>query len=58
MRTSDINIYVISIWMLYKVMVSDEITQRRNVDTDKSGVHDKAPVNSNINRLSREVKTY
>lgn len=39
-------------------MVSDEITQRRNVDTDKSGVHDKAPVNSNINRLSREVKTY
>lgn len=41
MRASDINIYVISIWMVYKAMVSDEIPQGRIVDIDKSGVHDR-----------------
>lgn len=35
MRSSDINIYIISIWMLYKALVSDVFTLRRNVDTDK-----------------------
>lgn len=43
MRASDINIYVISIWMAYKDLVSDEIAQRRNVDIHKSQVPDKSP---------------
>lgn len=29
---------------------------RRNVDTDKSEMHDRAPVNFNINRSGSEVK--
>lgn len=56
MRSSDINIYIISIWMLYKALVSDAFTLRRNVDTDKSEMHDRAPVNFNINRSGSEVK--
>lgn len=40
MRASDINIYVISIWLIYKDMVSDEISQGNNVGIHKSRVHD------------------
>lgn len=47
---------IISIWMIYKDMVSHEITQRKDVDTHKSQVHDKAPLNSNINSSSSVIE--
>ena len=56
MKTSDINIYIISIWMLYKALVSDVFTLGRNVHTDKSEMRDRGPVNFSINRSGSEVK--
>lgn len=56
MKTSDINIYIISIWMLYKAQVSDAFTLGRNVHTDKSEMRERGPVNFSINRSDSEVK--
>lgn len=54
-KASDI-IYVISICMIYNAMVSDEVTQGKNVGIIKNGVHNKALVNSNINKSGSTIE--
>lgn len=55
MKASDI-VYVISIWMIYNAMVSDEVILGKKVGILKNVVHNKALVNSNINKLSSIVE--
>lgn len=49
-------IYVVGIWMIYSAMVSDVVTQGKNVSIIKNGVHKKALVKSNINKSSSMIE--